>query len=191
MVSHYFKNRFPARWFRAYNLPEAKQYATTREETLELLRRQNTLLQDVIGLGTKCIVVGGDYSELSGGMALAVKFPGVARHFTESVPAISMRDLDPDWWEEGDDPYYLRIGYGEHILKSGSLDYILLLVADDKVDPFFVISPDRGRLFAPYDGGVDLILKDESERDKFKAKYADWYFEPSVDLENQPRIVSD
>jgi hypothetical protein len=29
-------------------------------------------------------------------------------------------------------------------------------------------------LFAPYDGGVDMILENSEQRDEFKAKYKDW-----------------
>jgi hypothetical protein len=36
------------------------------------------------------------------------------------------------------------------------------------------MSVDDDTLIAPYDGGVDLILKDKEIRDQYKSKYRNW-----------------
>ena len=66
------------------------------------------------------------------------------------------------------------IACGTHQLEYGSLDAVLRCIADWQIVNFFVMNCDRQRIFAPYDGGVDAILKDAEERDEFKSKYKGW-----------------
>ena len=37
-----------------------------------------------------------------------------------------------------------------------------------------IIDINRNRIIAPYDGGVDIFLNTQCERDSFKSKYKDW-----------------
>jgi hypothetical protein len=59
-------------------------------------------------------------------------------------------------------------------LQKGSLDEVLLCAADDRVTNLFIVSIERKRIFAPYDGGVDVVLRDFAEREEFKSRYANW-----------------
>jgi hypothetical protein len=57
--------------------------------------------------------------------------------------------------------------------RSGAFDALLRRVADDETRAVFV-ALDSGRVFAPYDGGADLFLRDAVERDAFRARYGAW-----------------
>ena len=61
----------------------------------------------------------------------------------------------------------------EKTWKSQDFDAILKEMADDEVRYFFV-GQIQNCLIAPYDGGVDIILKDTETRDFYKEKYKDW-----------------
>jgi len=60
--------------------------------------------------------------------------------------------------------------------KNGSRNEILKAIADDEIRAMFV-SQSKNCIIAPYDGGVDLILKTKLERDRLKHKYKDWLSE--------------
>jgi len=158
------------RWFRFHSLPESKRYAEDKTEINELLRRQNTVLLDVIGKD-ECVLVSGNYSSSP---AFEEQCSGLSNFKSQEFLKLSKQDFDPDELEPDEQPIYLSLFCGTHELKRGSLDDILLCVADWKIVDFFVVSCERKRIFAPYDGGVDVILKDTEERDEFKSKYKNW-----------------
>ena len=173
-VSYLFKWRLVDRWFRFHSLPESKRYADTTAEEEVLLARQNTVLLDVIGEGEDSVLVVGDYSESPGELINGSRCPVLTKYITRALPSLSKREFDPEPLDEDEAPVYLRLAYGVHNLQRGSLDEVLLCVADERVINFFVVNMERDRIFAPYGGGVDVVLRDAAERDEFKSKYAKW-----------------
>lgn len=169
-VSYLFKHDLANRWFRFHSLPESKRYADDNAEITELLFRQNTVLLDVIGPG-ECIVVLGNYSSSPSCYELC---PSLLPIKFQNFLNLSKQDFDPNELETGEEPLYLNLYYGIHELNFGSLDGILLCAAEEKIVNFFVVNFERQRIFAPYDGGVDVILNNTKERDEYRAKYADW-----------------
>jgi len=172
-VSYLFKWRLADRWFRFHSLPESKRYAESQTEVSELLARHNVVLLDVIGKGGECVLVASSYAE-SNGMVDVSGCPELSNLLVHQLPALPKQEFDPEPQEEGEPPIYLRLACGNHILQIGSLDEVLLCVADCRVTNFFVISSKHQRIFAPYDGGVDVVLRDATERDEFKARYEAW-----------------
>lgn len=172
-VSHLFKRDLADRWFRFHSLPESKRYAEDETEVAELLARQNAVLLDVIGADSECVLVSGNYDDSS----LVENFkhcPVLAKFQFQEFIRLSKQEFDLEDLEQDEKPVYLNLFCGMHKLECGALDDVLLCVADWKIVNFFVVSCERQRIFAPYDGGVDVILKDAKERDEFKAKYKDW-----------------
>jgi hypothetical protein len=172
-VSYEFKWKMEDRWIRMHSLPDSKQYAENDEELDELLRRQNTLLLDVVGRGEECFIVAGDWSESPKRLPDFSTCPKLKGLIDTPLPSIDKQEFDPE--EEDDDytPIFLNLGYGKQKVTEGFIDEVLLCVAEDVVR-FFVVNFQRSRIFAPYDGGVDLVLRDSAERDTFKLKYSKW-----------------
>ena len=168
-----FKWKLADRWFRFHSLPESKRYTDNEAEVQELLARQNAVLLDVVGEGGECVVVAGSYDE-SPGMVDISACPALSKYLVSELAALPKQEFDPEPPEEGEAPLYLRLACGTHTLRRGLLDEVLLCVADCHIANFFVVSVERGRIFAPYDGGVDVILRDTAERDEFKSRYAQW-----------------
>ena len=163
-VSHLFKHRLAERWFRIHSLPESKRYAEDETEVAELLARQNTVLLDAIGTDD-CVLVSGNYTDSP--LVENLKSCSALGEFEfQEFVRLSKQDFDPVELEPDEEPVYLTLFYARHKLKVGSLDEVLLCVADEKIVNFFVVSCERQRIFAPYDGGVDVILKDTEERDE-------------------------
>lgn len=172
-VSYLFKHQLKNRWFRIHSLPESKRYAENDSEKSELLERQNKLLLDVIGNSTGCFLIGGNYADSPLEENLK-SCPALANfHFQEFVRLLK-EDFDSSDVEPDDEPIYLSLFFTPYKFKSNDLNEVLLCVANWKIVNFFVVNFERQRIFAPYDGGVDVILKDSQERDEFKSKYKNW-----------------
>ena len=138
-----------------------------------MLARQNTVLLDVVGTDDECVLVSGSYDDSP--LIENLKSCSALGEFEfQEFDRLSKQDFDPIDLEPDEEPAYLTLFYATHKLNRSSLDEILLCVADEKIVNFFVVSCEQQRIFAPYDGGVDVILKDAKERDEFKAKYKDW-----------------
>jgi hypothetical protein len=63
LVGHALRERFPQRWLRIHNLPDAKRYAETEDEQREILRRQNELFSELLGDGGPGEFIFGYYGE--------------------------------------------------------------------------------------------------------------------------------
>ncbi|MGL4618837.1 MAG: DUF3885 domain-containing protein [Chroococcidiopsis sp.] len=169
-VSDLFKQRLAERWFRFHSLPESKRYPDNETEVVQLLERQNTVLLDVIGTD-ECQLVSGHYSSSP---PLEELCPAFSEFKFQKLLQLPQQHFEPGELELDEEPMNLELFCATYQLEYGSLDAILHCVADWKIVNFFVVNCDRRRIFAPYDGGVDVILEDTEKRDEFKAKYSDW-----------------
>ena len=172
-VSYLFKYQLTDRWFRVHSLPESKRYAEDESETVELLNRQNTLLIDVLGNNSDCFLVGGNYAESPLEENLK-NCPALKKINFQKFVRLSKQDFDPEELEPDEKPVFLSLLFAPFKPKKHELNNILICVADWKIVNFFVVNFERQHIFAPYDGGVDIILKNSEERDEFKTKYKDW-----------------
>lgn len=172
-VSYLFKYNLTDRWFRFHSLPQSKRYAENEPEYSELLERQNTALLDVIGDDADCLLITGNYAD----SPLEESFtncPALSDFEFQDFIRISKQNFNPEELETDEEPAYLNLFFTSHKLKRGSLDEILLCIADVKLINTFILNCETKRIFAPYDGGVDVILKNSGERNEFRLKYIDW-----------------
>jgi len=170
-IQHYFRNDYSDRWFRIHSLPESKRYADKEEEWCILLDRQNKIITDLLGNDSKFIFVAGDYSS-EGYTELhpLQEVNSIARiHFVMLDP-IDLNKLSPDEYEIGQ---FYKPMFSEQIWQPNKFDSILKDIADDHLRAFF-ISVDKKLIIAPYDGGIDFILKDTKTRNVYKQKYSEW-----------------
>jgi hypothetical protein len=114
--------------------------------------RQNTALLDVVGAGG-CILVAGNYSS---SLPLEKQCPALGDLEFQEFLKLPKQDFDPAPLEPGEEPIYLNLFCTTHNLESGSLDPVLLCIADWKIVNFFVVSYVQRRIFAPYDTGASV-----------------------------------
>jgi hypothetical protein len=171
-INHLFKHLLKGRWLRIHSLPDAKRYAETPEEWDILLHRQNTVFADLMPVDTPVCIVSGIYSNEEKVFEASV-FEGLpyfkTMEFTE-LEALDMFKLSKEWYDEG---VKFTPCFAEEIYKPHIFDSILKSIANDEWRLFF-INPINLSIIAPYDGGVDLIFKDEKTRRFYKKKYAQW-----------------
>lgn len=144
----------PDRWTRIHSLPDAKRYPETSAEERELLRRHNEVATAALGERGACWLVACDAYELP------------------EVPGIS---LAPSLRVGPDEQLAERITFhvARVIWRQGAFDPLLLAIAEDRCRALWMRRA-TGEVFAPYDGGVDLILRDRARRDALRERWPGW-----------------
>jgi len=167
---------FSDKWFRIHNLPGSKRYADNDDEMKAIVNRQNALIIDLIGDGREYLLLFYAISE----NPASTCFNQISNCI--QVDNINLGDVVPDYYEG--ETYFVS-GFVNEVWKSGSIDMYLEKVANDKrvisfsacecdLYSILIIDIKRNRIIAPYDGGVDIFLNTQCERDFFKSKYRDW-----------------
>ncbi len=151
-ISYFFKQRMPERWARIHSLPQSKRYPDTDAEWHILLRRQNDVIDSLIAAGAAIRIV---VNYIREGNPLFSSFS------MESIGVF--RDMDAET--------IFQSFCFETMWQRHTLDAMLRMIAVEQVRAF-VIGPEC--LVAPYDGGVDVVLKTEAARDHFKRRFKDW-----------------
>ncbi|MEO5800685.1 MAG: hypothetical protein ABIZ70_01295 [Gemmatimonadales bacterium] len=157
------REAYPDRWLRLHSLPESKRYPETSAEVSEVLFRYDALATRVLGRGAPCLMLGYDWgvNDLkAAGNEIAQL--GEARDTRLTV-------LPADEYRESP----LAVFGTEVVWHPGEFDTLLLAIADDRATSLWV-AIESGAVFAPYDGGVDLIHPTTLERDFHRLHFASW-----------------
>jgi hypothetical protein len=165
-ISHLLKSEANERWVRFHSLPGSKRYAETPAEYATILHRHNTVLDDL----------GAQTGELHV-ITLEVTFtPEPRRRYplldqllpdAELWTTLSWPDLEPNLAFAN--VYVNRIPW-----QPGRLDELLRAVADDEISYLIIAPHDLAWLYAPYDGGADVVLATPALRDTLQARHPDW-----------------
>ena len=175
-LGHILRERFSDKWFRIHSLPNSKRYAKSDNEIQIILDRQNSLISDLIGSGQSYLLLFYAMSE----NATSTRF----NHISNTIPLDSI-NLEFSLPEHYEGEYYLHMGFINKIWEATSIDTYLEKVASDELVVDFdaceydlyrilIVNIKQNRIIVPYDGGVDIFLNTQNERDFFKSKYKDW-----------------
>jgi hypothetical protein len=171
-INYLFKHKLAARWLRIHSLPEAKRYANTAEEWTILLDRQNTVLADLMPENGEIYLVTSLYCQDDKvfDRSHLEEIEKMTQLKFQNLAALDLFKISKDWFDEGMFlwPYIAIDNYVPHKFEA-----ILRAIADDEMRVFFLNAKDNC-IFAPYDGGVDLVFKDVATREFFEKKYENW-----------------
>jgi hypothetical protein len=171
-INYLFKIFYTDCWLRIHSLPDSKRYADTDEEWQILFDTQNAILDDIFSEGESVSLFVGVFSS---GTLNIVDSPDVDNEclnkfqFT-ALDIIDLHAMTGEYYDEDVfyTPYFTQLQY-----KSEGYNEILKTVANDEIRVFFL--NDRTKtIFAPYDGGVDIIYPDNSMKDIYKIKYSNY-----------------
>lgn len=171
-VSHFLKDAYPERWLRIHSLPGSKRHPENDVKWNTLLSRQNTLITDLlVSEAAITLVTGENYLSLKNDQAWYLSPVDSLDDlpFTALTP-ISLGLLYPDQYDP--DVVYRPI-FTQVNWQPPAYDEILKDIAEDNLRMLFVSTTNQC-LLAPYDGGVDIIFKDQPIRELYKAKYRAW-----------------
>ena len=166
-ISHAFKHEYTDRWFRIHSLPDSRRYAENDEDWFCLLNRQNEIISDIFYTNPKVFLVTGEYTYGEPGVHITENDAVFNSYKFQKLNSIDLCKTDSDNYDEGQ--FYLP-AFAETIWRHGRHDMLLREIAKDNARAFFV-SFDLNVIAAPYDGGVDFILEDDSTKNFYKNKY--------------------
>jgi len=159
---------------RFHSLPESKRYPDDRSERDEVLRRHLVLL------GELCALSGTQTTELRvitvSGSSSTTPVPRagrIARAFPSGRPWRSLQ-LDPDPGWPDDEPWWVHYFLGRCTLTSRRLRNLLRLVMVDRAEGVVIAPAGAQWLYAPYDGGGDVIAPSTQVREILRARHTDW-----------------
>jgi hypothetical protein len=151
-INYLFKRLLPKRWARIHSLPEAKRYPQTKDEWRELERRQNAVIDHLVPQMTSVRIVI-NFIEIDNYLFKAFDLENIGVFVDEEGEAVFQSFMFETTWE------------------SHTLNPLLALIAGDQMRAF-IMAPDC--LIAPYDGGMDIILKDPHTCWEFKRRFKAW-----------------
>ncbi|WP_428240761.1 DUF3885 domain-containing protein [Gynuella sp.] len=165
--AHNLKHEYKSRWVRFHSLPGSKRYPENEDEYLEVLRRYNIVLQELCGTGSKVLVVLPEYSEER---VPSQPEPELLKLFSASEPWCTLEQ------HEDDDDYesYWHLHVSEVEFTGSEFNSLFHMVANDEVGNIMIISPSKGIVFHPYDGGADVVFVSTEERDRLKEQHREW-----------------
>lgn len=170
-ISYFFRRDYPDRWFRIHSLPESKRYAEDEIEWDTLLTRQNQIVTDLLENQSNILLVTGEYNWGTPEDNHIVNVEEVFKPYTfNRLDNIDLYKIKPDEYDKGQ---VYRPAIAETIWTTNKHDKLLIEIANYKVSAF-IISIEKCVIIAPYDGGIDFILKDSETRNNFKKKYKEW-----------------
>jgi hypothetical protein len=174
LLQHHFRHDFADRWFRIHSLPDSKRYAEDDNEWSILLDRQNKIISDLLnGHPNFLLVTGGHTTEGNIELHSIDEVDSIKDYTFILLSQIDLNKISPDEYNQGQ--FYMPM-FSEQNWRAKTFDNLLKDIAEDNLRAFF-LSVDKELIIAPYDGGVDFILKDTETRDFYKQKYSGWLSE--------------
>jgi hypothetical protein len=137
-----------------------------------VLHRHNALLDD---LGAEVPELQVITLELAGTPVPGSRSPILAELLpdAECWSVLSWPDLEPEL-------LFAHAYLSSVARQPGRLDPLLREVADDRVAHVVIAPPDLSWLYAPYDGGADVLLGTPALRDELRDRHPDWLSNHSV-----------
>lgn len=156
---------YEERWVRFHSLPNLKRYPETSDEWGIVLKRAEKAAKLAVGDITSANVFASSCSAETSANHVKV--------FQKSKLRLQSAFEWTDQLEAKEDRLTWRT-FWTRTTNTDQFRDIMQYVADDEISDVIWVSPADGRVFAPYDGGFDLILSGSSEIGRAREKFHDW-----------------
>lgn len=159
-VGHLLRNYNSDLWLRVHTLPKGKRYATNTEEENEINFRYQSVAEQLLDASDAELFV----SFYSGDL------------MQDPSSHNSLRDLNLSFFGgvKVDEEQFLNT---YHSKFKWSLDLFCGLmrdVAEEKISFLSFLSAERGNVFSPYDGGIDLFFSTLEEKKRSEILFKAW-----------------
>lgn len=171
-----FRDVYKNRWLRIHSLPESKRYADDDNEMDTILFRQNQLISDEYSENEDIYIVSVEFSiDNEEGDEEFCFYPEYNFEKTSVLNLNTYFPLDFSSTQK------LKIFVSKRKWRVNFHNNILKDIANDASIIFFVSIRNK-IIFAPYDGGMDVIYQNENQKNFYKEKYIDWLSERTDEL---------
>jgi hypothetical protein len=159
-----------SRWVRFHSLPESKRYPDSVTEMGIVLERENALADRVLGVGSECWMIANSFPNLA--EELAEQFPehSLVRDIFKLQKSYSWRDP----YEKPEDQTLWTTYAGEFLWQHGEFDEAFKIISEDIETNVLWVSKEMKSIFSPYDGGIDLVVRNSEEIVFLKNEFEDW-----------------
>ena len=171
-ISYELRGCLADRWVRFHSLPGSQRYGESEEQYTEILRRHVTVIADLLQEDgeqddAELLVVTASWST---GQARTAREAEVAEltHGARFWTSILTDDSEPE------ESTWTHLWASVSKLSDSHMPALFRLVADDVTGGIIVTSPTLQWLYAPYDGGADVIAASSEQRDRLRRRYAEW-----------------
>jgi hypothetical protein len=151
-INYLFDQTLNNRWFRIHSLPESKRYAQNDTEYQIIFDRQNMLIADLIANNEKIKIV--------------INFIEINSPLFEKYNLSNIGVFVDNEGETVYQSFIFEIKWQKNIIND-----VLKAIADDQIRAYII---GKNSLISPYDGGMNIYLKDTETRDYYKNKYKNW-----------------
>lgn len=164
-LGHILRHDFHANWTRFHALPESKRYAETDVEKNIILSRANSLAAACFDELEVVWVVTARYGD-----TFLETHDLVAKLNME--PAFSWTDLEEEPEDQIQTTFYVK----SIPWKQSSLDWLFADIAEDQIRAI-LFSQTKNIVFAPYDGGFDIICPRSQKIRGLEVNFGTWMSE--------------
>jgi hypothetical protein len=151
-ITYHFKRHLTPRWVRIYSLPEAQRYPNNQADLDILLARQNAVIDHLVPQGQP--------------IQFVFNWLGRDMQLFQSVQLTRLGVFHDVAAETSYDSWLLNDGWEKDKFNSW-----LTMIADEQMRGF-ILATDC--IISPYDGGMDIILKDVPTAQAFKRHFPGW-----------------
>jgi len=152
----------PDRWLRIHTLPNSKRYANTESEAGEIAGRQATTAKALFENDAPVWLVTWRYHPPPGAVELAQPGEKIG------VPLVVAGILAGD-----EEDATIAVLVGRLRWNASTSASLRRAIADDEGRAMWV-HERTAEVFAPYDGGVDLIFSSVERRDEHRQRFSAW-----------------
>lgn len=168
-VADWLRGVYPHRWVRFHSLPGSKRYADDEAEYRVILERHNTVLTE-LDVGRTLLVITCDWTTTP--EPPAWRTPQLCQLDPAGVHWQTILEDDSD--DALEPPAYTQLYASQRQWAAGVIDDLLRSVADDELAGVILAPTDLAWLYHPYDGGADVLLPDQYQRDALEARHYSW-----------------
>ncbi len=171
-VSYELRSCLHDRWVRFHSLPGSRRYAGNEAEYAELTRRHLAMLAELLSheganQAGELVVVTASWSGGPRPAPRAAELAGVlpAAGYWTSVLTDDSLPGEETW---------THLWVSAARLHDKELPRLLRLAADYVTGGVIIPTAEMGWLYAPYDGGADVIAASPGHRDQLRRAHKDW-----------------
>lgn len=164
-IGHELRDGARATWVRFHSLPGSKRYAESASEYDELLGRHNTVIGALVADSASAAV-----------QVFTCAWSSEPSPTPREVALERVAPAPSTLWAsiEQEPGHWTHLYAGTLPWRTGVLDDLLRLVADDHTAGVIIASTDLSWLYHPYDGGADVIASSIEDRDRLTAAHREW-----------------
>jgi hypothetical protein len=170
-VSYELRGCLHDRWVRFHSLPGSKRYAENDDEYAELMHRYLAVLAELLSHDSaddarELVVVTASWSDRPGPASRDAELARVLPTAAYWTSVLTDDSPGAETW--------MHLWVSVTRLRSLELSRLLRLVADYGTAGVIITTADMGWLYAPYDGGADVIATTTGHRDQLRRAHKDW-----------------